>query len=248
MRNYNLGGRWILSFRAGRTRAGRRPPVIGGGGRLNRVGEFLSPAIPLPDGDRVVLIETRNTLTNETERRVARDFLDWRRELRTIEGSGGVPAGYRNLIVGNAAPEPILVAEVTATAFRTARVSPLLGRGLLDSDERPGAPAVVMLGYDVWQRSFGGRHDVVGSVVKLGSTPATVIGVMPAGFNTRTTTLPGRHCSSAHRTARSRAVPSASSAGWLLASRASARTPSSVCSGSGPPQCFRRRTRISGRA
>ena len=59
---------------------------------------------------------------------------------------------------------------------------PLLGRALLDSDETPGAPGVVVLGYDVWQRSLGGRQDVVGSVVTLGNTPATVIGVMPEGF------------------------------------------------------------------
>jgi len=71
---------------------------------------------------------------------------------------------------------------VTAAAFRTARVPPLLGRPVLDSDEVPGAPSVVVLGYDVWQRSLGGRQDVVGSVVKLGNTPATVIGVMPDGF------------------------------------------------------------------
>ena len=41
---------------------------------------------------------------------------------------------------------------------------------------------MIVLGYEVWQRSLGGRHDVVGSVVKLGNTPATVIGVMPDGF------------------------------------------------------------------
>ena len=74
------------------------------------------------------------------------------------------------------------MAELTAAAFGTARVPPLLGRTLLDADERPGAPGVVVLGYDVWHRVLGGRDDVVGSVVTLGNTPATVIGVMPEGF------------------------------------------------------------------
>lgn len=59
---------------------------------------------------------------------------------------------------------------------------PLFGRGLLDSDETAGAPSVIVLGYDVWQRSLGGRQDVVGSVVKIGDTSTTVIGVMPNGF------------------------------------------------------------------
>ena len=184
LQDYKLGIRMLLKF-PGLTIAGGLALAIAigvGAGWYDLWGKILSPAIPLPEGDRVVLIETRNTLTNAPEPRVARDFLEWRRELRTIEALGAYRTGTQNLIVGNAVPEPIQMAEVTAAAFRTARVSPLLGRALLDSDERPAAPTVVMLGYDVWQRYFGGRHDVVGSVVKLGKTPATVIGVMPDGF------------------------------------------------------------------
>ena len=145
-------------------------------------GKLLAPTIPLPEGDRLVLIETRNTLTNEPERRVVRDFLEWRRELRTIVDLGAYRTDTRNLVAGSAAPESIRMADLTAGAFGAARVPPLLGRGLLDADERPGAPAVVVLGYDVWQSVLGGRDDVVGSVVTLGNTPATVIGVMPEGF------------------------------------------------------------------
>jgi putative ABC transport system permease protein len=109
-------------------------------------------------------------------------LLEWRRELRTIEDLGAYRTDTRNLIVGNAAPEPIQLAELTAAAFGTARVPPLLGRAPVDADEMPGAPSVVVLGYDVWQRSLGGRQDVVGVVVQLENTPATVIGVMPKDF------------------------------------------------------------------
>jgi putative ABC transport system permease protein len=184
LQDYKLGIRMLLKF-PGLTLAGGLALAIAigvGAGWYDLWGKLLSPTIPLPEGDRVVLIETQNTLANAPEPRVVRDFLEWRRELRTIEALGAYRAGTQNLIVGDAVPEPIQIAELTAAAFRTARVSPLLGRALLDSDERPAAPTVVMLGYDVWQRSFGGRHDVVGSVVKLGKTPATVIGVMPDGF------------------------------------------------------------------
>jgi len=37
--------------------------------------------------------------------------------------------------------------------------------GIVTPDETAGAPAVVVLGHDVWQRSFEGRNDVVGSTV-----------------------------------------------------------------------------------
>ena len=219
-----------------------------GAGWYDLTGKLMAPVIPLPEGHRIVTIDTQNTLTNAPEPRVVRDFLEWRRELRTIDGLGAYREDTRNLIIGSAAPEPIHMAELTAAAFRTARVPPLLGRGLLDSDEMPGAPGVIVLGYGVWQRSFGGRRDVIGSAVKLGNTSATVIGVMPDGFGTRSTTRHGRPCRSALRMRRSRGARSAWSAGWLPASHKTRRTPSCACSQNGRPQRFRRRTHISGRA
>jgi putative ABC transport system permease protein len=153
-----------------------------GAGWYDVIGKIVAPTIPLPQGDRLVWIETRNTLTSAPEPRVLRDFLDWRRSLQTIDDLGVYRTHTRNLVViGDAQPEPILVAELTAAAFGAARVPPLIGRALLDSDEAAGAPGVVVLGHDVWQRSLGGRN-VLGSVVKLGDTPATVVGVMPKGF------------------------------------------------------------------
>ena len=88
----------------------------------------------------------------------------------------------RNLILGEARPEPVRVAEITASAFRVARVPPLLGRPLLDADEQPGAPPVVVLGHRVWQQQFGGRPDAIGRTLQLGRARLTVVGVMPEGF------------------------------------------------------------------
>jgi predicted permease len=179
-----LGGRMLLKY-PGLTLAGGLAIAVAiglGAGWYDLMGKVMAPTIPLPQGDRLVVVETQNILTNEPELRVARDFLEWRRELRTLEDLGAYRADNRNLILGNTAAERVQIAALTAAAFRAARVAPLLGRALQDADEVPGAPLVVVLGYDVWQRSFDGRQDAVGSIVKLGNTPATVIGVMPKGF------------------------------------------------------------------
>ena len=184
LQDYKLALRMLLKY-PGLTIAGGLALAVAigiGAGWYDLTGKLMAPVIPLPEGHRIVTIETQNTLTNAPEPRVVRDFLEWRRELRTIEDLGAYREDTRNLIIGSAAPELIHIAELTAAAFRTARVPPLLGRGLLDSDEMPGAPGVIVLGYGVWQRSFGGRRDVIGSAVKLGNTSATVIGVMPDGF------------------------------------------------------------------
>ena len=114
----------------------------------------------------------RNAATSQDERRMLHDFLGWRRDVRSIEELGAYRTLERNLILGDARPEPVTVAEITASAFRLARVPPLLGRPLLETDEQPGAPPVVVLGYTVWQRRFGGRTDAIGQTVQLGQTQA----------------------------------------------------------------------------
>src|SRR5688572_22082952 len=148
LQDYKLGLRMLLKYPALTIAGGLALAVaIGiGAGWYDLAGKLLAPTIPLPEGDRIVLIETQNTLTNTPEPRVVRDFLEWRRELHTIEGLGAYSTNTRNLLVGDGAPDLIQTAEVTAAAFRTARVPPLLGRPLLDSDEAPGAPSVVVLG------------------------------------------------------------------------------------------------------
>ena len=184
LQDYKLGVRMLLKY-PGLTIAGGLALAISigiGAGWYDLFGKLLWPTIPLPDGDRIVVVETHNALTNQPELRVTRDFLEWRGDVRSIDGLGAYRSELRNLIVGNTPPVLIRTAALTATAFRTARVTPLIGRGLLDADENPGAPGVVVLGYDVWQRSFEGRNDAVGATVKLGSTPVTVVGVMPEGF------------------------------------------------------------------
>jgi hypothetical protein len=184
LQDYKLGLRMLRKY-PGLTLAGGLALAVAigvGAGWYDLTGKLMAPTIPLPDGDGIVLIETHDTSTNTPEPRVAHDFLEWRHDLRTIEHLGAYRTVTRNLGVGRAVPEPIRMAELTAKAFGTARVPPLFGRGLIDADEVPGAPLVVVLGYDVWQRALGGRRDVLGMVVTLGTTPATVIGVMPEGF------------------------------------------------------------------
>ena len=184
LQDYKLGLRMLLKY-PGLTLAGGLALAIAiGTGALwyDVTGKILAPSIPLPGGDRLVTIDTRNALTLEPEARVAHDFLEWRRQVRTIESVGAYRTDSRNLAAAGIPPEPITVAELTAAAFGAARVPPLLGRPLVAADDVPGASRVVILGYDVWQRTFAGRTDVLGSTVMLGNAPTTVIGVMPQGF------------------------------------------------------------------
>ena len=153
-----------------------------GAGWYDLTRDLLRPTLPLPDGDRIVEVGMRNVVTSADERRLLHDLLYWRQQARTIEDLGAYRTLERNLILGDARPEPVTVAETTASAFRLARVPPVLGRPLLEADEQPGAPAVVVLGHSVWQQRFGGRADIVGRTVQLGHVTTAIVGVMPEGF------------------------------------------------------------------
>jgi putative ABC transport system permease protein len=79
-------------------------------------------------------------------------------------------------------PERILGTHLTANAITMTRVKPILGRTFLEGEDHPGGPMVVILSYELWQRKFGGNRNICGQVVRLNSTPYTVVGVMPPHY------------------------------------------------------------------
>jgi predicted permease len=137
--------------------------------------------LPFAEGERIVAIESWNVATDDPERRILHDLAAWRAASTVREVSAYRDVG-RNLIVPGGATEPVPVAEMTASGFRLARVPPLVGRYLLDDDERPGAPSVVVIGHGVWRTHFGGDPGAIGRAVRLGNEVHTVVGVMPDGF------------------------------------------------------------------
>jgi putative ABC transport system permease protein len=151
-------------------------------GAFEFAGQVLSPRLPLPDANRVVALESWDAAAGRAEPRVLHDFAEWRAGLKSVVDLGAYRLVERNLITTNGESRPAEVAEISASAFRIAPQHPLLGRALEDADERPGAPAVAVIGHDMWHARFGGDPNVVGRVVQLGRTPTTVVGVMPVGF------------------------------------------------------------------
>jgi predicted permease len=109
------------------------------------------------------------------------DFLDYRRETSAFEQLAAAQYWSGNL-AGRDKPESILGLQVTANLLPMLGVPPLLGRTFTAQDEKPGAPLVLVIGYPLWQRHFGGDPGVVGRTVNLDGQPFTIAGVMPASF------------------------------------------------------------------
>jgi len=86
-----------------------------------------------------------------------------------------------NLVTGDE-PQRIQGAVVTREFFDVLAVPPLLGRGFVQGDDLEGAEPVAVLGYGLWQQTFGGDRNVVGTVVEMDGVQRRVVGVMPEGF------------------------------------------------------------------
>jgi putative ABC transport system permease protein len=76
-------------------------------------------------------------------------------------------------------PVHVMVGRVAGDLFGTLGVDALIGRGFTAEEMTSGLP-VVVLGDDLWQRSFGGGPAVTGQAISIDGVPHTVVGVMPA--------------------------------------------------------------------
>ena len=144
-------------------------------------GIITSTRLPLPDGDRIVKIVVDDLKMKKPESRTLYDYQLWR-TARSLTDLGAYRDASVNLVGEDGGAQPTVAAEITASAFRIAPDRPLLGRVLDVSDERAGAAPVVLLGHDVWTTRFDSDPGIVGRTVQLGSSFATVVGVMPEGY------------------------------------------------------------------
>ena len=90
-------------------------------------------------------------------------------------------AGQLNLS-GNGSASMVGGELVSGNYFEALGVSSVLGRTIQPSDDRAGAPPVVVLSYSYWQSAFGGAADVIGRTVRLNTSPFTIVGVIDPQF------------------------------------------------------------------
>ena len=109
------------------------------------------------------------------------DFLDWRAQSRSFERMAAAEA-WGGTLTGGDRPEAIPGIRLGEGMFQILGVEPLVGRTFQAEDFKPGNDRVLVLGYPVWQRRFGGDPNVAGRAVTLNGESYTVVGVMPPQF------------------------------------------------------------------
>ncbi len=135
--------------------------------------------LPYPEPDRVMMVsEVRadggaNSVSGGA-------FLDWREHQTTFDAlTLTSPVSYN---LRGDVPERLNGVEVSHEFLKVLGIPPLLGRGFLPDEDRPGGHTnVVMITEDLWRSRFGADAGIVGRTMMLDEVPRTVIGVLPRG-------------------------------------------------------------------
>jgi putative ABC transport system permease protein len=144
------------------------------------VNAVLLRPLPFAEPDRLVMVWEHQPFGRPNVIQT-QNFLDWRARNKSFTQISAFFPIAMNLS-GDGEPVQIPGIRITAGFFEILRTQPFIGRSIAPSDDVPGATAVCVLSYGLWQGRFGGRMDVLGKKIDLEGSPAEVIGVMPEGF------------------------------------------------------------------
>jgi len=139
---------------------------------------FLDP-IPLPESNRLVFVMEQASF-GCCGPASGPDYTDWAARQRAFSGIGVInPASVT--LTGGGEAERVYATAASASLFSFLGVSPALGRTFTPADQADAS--VVILSYNLWQRRFGGRTDVIGATLQIDESPYTIVGVMPEHFD-----------------------------------------------------------------
>ena len=144
------------------------------------VKQVLLQPLPYPDASRIVDV---NEYSRGKPFAVSPpNFMDWRRSNQTLEALSGYNEQVLTLS-GNGEPSRVSAGLIDDALADVMQVRPVLGRAFTADDMRPGGRPIVIIGYDLWQRAFGGDRSIISRPIKLEGEDYEIVGVMPRGYD-----------------------------------------------------------------
>ncbi|MCA1577493.1 MAG: ABC transporter permease [Acidobacteria bacterium] len=137
--------------------------------------------LPFAGADRLTMIWTTKDANQEQPLSFA-DYNDLKDQTKSFSAIGAASPLWNFTLTGAGEPEPVQGLYVSANLFELLRVSPARGRNFNAEEDRVGGTPVAIISHALWERRFGGDPNIVGKPLTVSGLNATVIGVMPAGF------------------------------------------------------------------
>jgi putative ABC transport system permease protein len=146
------------------------------------VNKLLLNPLPYPDSDRIYYLRMKPPRLDFVATPPLFVGTAWREEARSFEAIEGYTP--RDVLAYDENGGRVLHAmAITPGLPAFLGVAPLLGRSFTPADAEAGAPAVVMLSYEMWRRDYGGDGSVIGRAITVDEAPCVVVGVMPARWD-----------------------------------------------------------------
>src|SRR5260370_1709274 len=138
------------------------------------VNAVLLKPLPYEHGDRMLMLQQTTPSTGLIGSSVSvPDLMDYRRQNRSLEAL----VEYHNMqfiLLGRSEPEQVETGVVSWNYFDVFGVKPLVGRNFGPDDEKTGAPAVLLLSFEYWERSSAGEPTVVVKMCGMSGEPHTL--------------------------------------------------------------------------
>jgi MacB-like periplasmic core domain len=141
----------------------------------------LSWDMGLDNRDQIVVVIETDALHSQEWDVSYPDFRDFRSQTKSLAGLAAYQFAPVNLSDRSGLPERYYCVQMSANGFSVVGQKPLLGRDFIAEDERPGAPAVMIIAYHVWRDRYAQDPAIIGKTVRVEEIPRVVIGVMPPG-------------------------------------------------------------------
>jgi putative ABC transport system permease protein len=146
------------------------------------VNAVLLRPLPFRDPEQVVMVwEDASFAGFPLNTPAPANYVDWKNQNQSFADMAASAEQSFNL-TGDGDPERVTAYAVTYNFFPLFGVQPLIGRGFLPEEDRPGSNKVVVLSYSLWQSRYGGDAHVLNRDIQLNGEKHTVVGVMPASF------------------------------------------------------------------
>lgn len=144
-------------------------------------GMVLRP-LPFADPERLVALQESQPAIGETWESVSaadlRDFMD---KNPVLLGAGAYQWTNYNF-QSSEEPDRLAGAAVTEELFPLLGIQPVLGRGFLPAEDRPGGPKAVLISHNIWTERFASDPAIVGKTLRLDDEVREIVGVMPPEF------------------------------------------------------------------
>ena len=150
------------------------------------VNSLLVRPLPIAQPDRLAVItDTRADGHGFTETWTNLTWEQIRDRAQAFDATCASWTDRLNIASGGGESSMVDAMWVSGGYFGALGVSPLLGRGITPEDDVRGGGrdgAVAVIGYDFWQRRFGGAASAVGTTLTIESVPVTIVGVTRPDF------------------------------------------------------------------